>query len=126
MMCDENCSEAIKTWEFVLESEEYERHLKESLQFFSTLKQEFDQNSRFKEQVLTIKKFNFVPLSILFVDPETKVGIAVITPNGFQKNNISKPSFLISKKDNPAIFKSYWSQYQHYFTARKSIELTGY
>lgn len=126
MICDETCSEAIRTWEFVLESQEYERHLNESLLFFSKLKREFDQSSIYKKQALTIKKFNFVPLSILFIDPEMKTGIAVVTPNGFQKNNISKPSFIISKKDNRVIFNSYWSQYLHYFTARKSVELTGW
>lgn len=122
MICDEKFDPAIKTWEYVLETDEYSRHLNESVLFFSELKANFDDNDKYRGRFL-VKKFPFVPLSITFIDPEEVNGIAVITPNGYQRSNIAKPCFVISARDNKTIFNSYWQQHYYIFTAKSSIEI---
>jgi len=123
MMCDENCAHAVKTWENILETKEYKRHLTESVEYFQELVDYFDTQDIYKGRFV-VKKYDFVPLSIMFVDYSIeKRGIAVVTPNGFQRMNISKPCFVLSQRENEKIFDSYWEQYQHIFTAMPSVRL---
>lgn len=122
LLCDNSCRHALKTWEYVLNTKEYRRHLDDSLNFFSATKKHFQNNPKYRDR-FTVKMIDFVPVSITFIDPSSSDGIAVVTPNIFEQINTAKPCYIISGKSNRAILDSYWQRYYHYFTAMPSKQV---
>ena len=122
MICDDQCEHAIKTWEFVVNSKMYHEHLSASVSYFSSLVEKLNKKNEFIGR-FSMKKIDFVPLSMNFIDPDSENGIAVMVPNTFESRNTSRPCYLISKRENPFIFQEYWSIYNHQYTSILDIEL---
>lgn len=123
MMCDDCSEHAVKTWEYINGTTPYRRQLGEAISFFQDLTNYFGSSPEYRGRFV-VKKLDFVPLSILFIDPkDNESGLAVVTPNGFHRGNNNKPCFLLSRKNDRPIIDGYWNEYYHYFTAISSAEL---
>lgn len=119
MLCDENCLHAIETWQYVQGITNYREQLIQVLGFLGELKKEIELKPNMKGRFL-IKKFDFIPLSATFIDPNSENGLAIITPNLFQRMNDSRPCYIFSKTYNRDIFKEYWSIYNFWFSAKEN------
>jgi hypothetical protein len=119
MMCDENCSYAIQTWEYAQNITRFREQLEEVIFFFKEVSTEFNKESSLKGR-LTIKKFDFIPVSASFIDPRNENGLAVIIPSAFQKINDARPCYILSNTYNKEILHEYWSVYYFWFTSMPS------
>lgn len=122
MMCDDKVDYAVKTWEYINGTTPYRKHLGEAITYFQELTNFFGNEPSYKGRFI-VKKLDFVPLSIMFVDvKDDNSGLAVVTPNGFHRGNNNKPCFILSRKNDQQIIDAYWNEYYHFFTAMPSTE----
>ncbi len=122
MISDETCAHAIKTWEYVQDTTKFLDHLHEITLYFIEFKNKLARETTFGERFV-VKKIDFVPLSVQFVDPESPEGLAVIIPNSFQKVNNARPCYIMSRNQNAEILHEYWSIYYHWFTSMTAQKL---
>lgn len=122
MICNDCTDHAVKTWEYINGMTPYREHLAEAILYFQELTNFFGKEVNYKGR-FTVKKLDFVPLSIMFVDPkDDNTGLAVVTPNGFHRGNNNKPCFILSRKNDQSLIDAYWNEYYHFFTAMPSTE----
>lgn len=122
MLCDEKCSHAILTWEYSQKMNNFREQLIEVTTFLKEVLATVDADSSMNGR-LTVKKFDFVPLSATIIDADSNNGIAVITPSIFQSINSAKPCFIVSCAYNKDIFHSYWSVYHSWYTSMPHSKL---
>lgn len=117
LLCDdrEASEHAILTWIFVCNAPRYRRDLNSAVKFFQQLYRDAQERDGIGDR-LVIKRLEFVPLSITFIDPESDDGFAVVVPNAYQERNISRPFFVASRRRNYEVFQQYWSSYHHRYT----------
>ena len=113
MICDKNADYAIETWKYVTASR-YKKDLEYATDFFEKVCLWIDNFPKIANR-FTLRKVPFVPMSITFIDPNTKYGFLVLTPNGYQESNTIRPSIVISRQKNDDIFQQYWSAYYQRF-----------
>lgn len=116
MLCDNarKYQHAVRTWKYVCASR-YARDLQLSIEFFGRLYEWANDEVSLRGR-LTIKKVEFVPTSITFVDPEVESrALLVLTPNAYEEKSRSRPCYIISRKKNSEIFMSYWAAYSQRF-----------
>ena len=113
MICDKNAEYAIETWKYVTASR-YKKDLEYATDFFEGVSSWVNQFPKIANR-FTLRKVPFVPMSITFIDPNTKYGFLVLTPNGYQESNTIRPSIVVSRQKNDDIFQQYWSAYYQRF-----------
>jgi hypothetical protein len=113
MLCDDRKEYAIKTWQYVC-TERYNRDLQRSIKFFREFYNWAQKYSDIRDRII-IKRVEFVPISITFLDPDEESGFLVIIPNFYEEKNIGRPCYIISRTRNDDIFQQYWAAYSHRF-----------
>ncbi len=115
LLCDNSpeYKHAVRTWQYV-GGARYSRDLDTSIQFFRAL-HSWSIVETHLQGALTIKKVEFVPTSMTFVDPDEDDGMLVLTPNGYEQRSRSRPCFVVSRRLNGEIFMSYWAAYSQRF-----------
>ncbi len=113
MLCDKEAKHAVQTWQYAT-TMAYDQDLEASTDYFLSLYDASQADSKLKGR-LAIKKAEFVPLSITFVDPESRDGFLVITPNFYDARSRTRPCFIASRTKNDDIFQPYWASFQQCF-----------
>lgn len=114
MMCDPDHPAGVEAWATAnppISTVDYHKQLVDALDAFRKIKLELGSEfgSRFR-----IFRLPLIPTSINFVDPEDKNnGLAVITANGLASRSQGRPSFVISKAADNAMFEYYWQNYEY-------------
>lgn len=108
LLCDPNYKPAVETWTSIQRGE-YISHLQYACGALEDWLALPDVAGR-----LEVKTTTFVPLTLAFVDPDDE-GVVVVIPNPYEVKWIRRACFVVSRKQDPEIFMSYWGGYKDRF-----------
>ena len=81
-----------------------------------------DSTAQKLEGKLDIRCAEFIPLTVIAIDPDASHAQIVLTPNVPQRPlGVERPNFWLSRKNQPAVFAHYWDSYNDLFTRAKPI-----
>lgn len=111
-------SDAISTWCSVV-GDQFKQSIAASTTTFRRWNKEADKGGLDFNAKLT----HFVPVSIIFMDPDESFGVMVITPVVFEHIAEKRPHFVIGKRENEPVFSYYWDSYKARFNSSESTRL---
>jgi hypothetical protein len=116
LLCDPRHDASVEAWGTMSgtssnDANSYRAHLATAItEITSWLRDAADEEMRLRARCVPL-----VPLSVNFVDPSDAEGLAVVTPNLFERLSVRRAWYVLSKRENPNVFSAYWSAYEDAF-----------